>query len=141
MPRKLRIPKVRRWEFGEKHKTQLFTGHDMFLDAFREDLAAMRETWIERREELLAEFIARNPGSRPWAWWIWEAPQARRRRLGGTGTALAGTERTWMGTPGGYQADYAVTDPPAYETELKFLQRHGLLSSSELRALAAGGCP
>jgi hypothetical protein len=27
---------------------------------------------------ILAEWIAVHPGSRPWAWWRWDAPEARR---------------------------------------------------------------
>jgi hypothetical protein len=40
--------------------------------AFRDE-AARRRAWEEHREELIAEGKRRRPGSRPWAWWHYEA--------------------------------------------------------------------
>lgn len=35
---------------------------------------AVREYWQAYREDLLAEWVERNPGSRPPAWWRFDAP-------------------------------------------------------------------
>jgi len=44
-----------------------------------------RKTWRAIRDEILPEWIRQNPGKRPFAWWIYDAPE-QRQRLGGTGT-------------------------------------------------------
>jgi len=72
------------------------------LDAFllSDDEAA--KIWESVNDELLADFIRKNPGRRPWGWWRWTAPRAvvdpstprwiaermpePRKRLGGIGT-------------------------------------------------------
>ena len=70
--------------------------------------AAMRQVWLELRDELLAAWIAERPGTRPYAWWLFDEPRWRpedrperyrdlgawaaqwlaepRRRVGGIGT-------------------------------------------------------
>ncbi|MRR56121.1 MAG: hypothetical protein EG822_16750 [Deltaproteobacteria bacterium] len=75
------------------------------------DKGKLSELWGTHRDALLTEWIKNNPCSRPWYWWVEEAPkeiipgfenpedhslypeyyersayQARRERLGGTGT-------------------------------------------------------
>ena len=67
-----------------------------------------------------------GPGSRPWAWWQFEAPEPR---------PIVGQSK-WPG--------YTVTVPRqpwkwsvAYEPERAFLERHGLLSPEEITDLAA----
>lgn len=37
--------------------------------------------WEELRDELLNEWIMERPGTRPWGWWRYDAPE-RRRRIG-----------------------------------------------------------
>lgn len=54
-----------------------FTGY--FGDASDPQIEArMREDWETHREELVADWITSNPGSRPWAWWEFDAPEGRR---------------------------------------------------------------
>lgn len=38
---------------------------------------AAAELWAERREELMAAWALEHPGSRPWAWWTFTAPEPR----------------------------------------------------------------
>jgi hypothetical protein len=45
-----------------------------------------RELWRLCRDAVLPAWIAERPGTRPWAWWRFDAPEPARRRLGGTGT-------------------------------------------------------
>jgi hypothetical protein len=41
------------------------------------DEAAAREAWSIMRDELMAEWISAKPGTRPWAWWAYEATERR----------------------------------------------------------------
>jgi hypothetical protein len=101
----------------------------------------LHREWKRWREPLLAEWIARRPGTRPWAWWRYDAPEPERRRLGGKGIEMCeqylgytrafdfGIPRYW------HQIDPA--QPPLYESEAAYLQRHNLLTPSEARELTA----
>jgi len=97
--------------------------------------AELQRLWVAHREELLAEWILAQPGTRPWAWWRWDALSESRRRIGGTGTALLerpdGKHPVSFGTPNAYDDDYNVADPPKYESEREYLTRHGLLTKVE----------
>ena len=59
----------------------------------------LRRAWALHRDEILPDFIRKNPATRPWLWWKFDAPQepvkcwanmdikeAQRKRLGGKGT-------------------------------------------------------
>lgn len=45
----------------------------------------IKKTWKAIQDGFLAEWIQKKPGSRPWVWWRWDAPEPR-LRLGGVGT-------------------------------------------------------
>jgi hypothetical protein len=138
----------------------------------RRDEMTLRALWGEHRDEVLAEWIAEAPGTRPWAWWQLEAPEPR-RRLGGIGT------EKWVGLPAHapvyafgipaawtdewetrYYSGRAVDihgqpigqefrghdfrgvaidpdDPPRFESEAAYLDRHGLLAADERADLPA----
>lgn len=87
MPRVKRRTKRRRTGYTDAHIRQLLTGHEWFGDAFGRDdrgtldVDAMREAWEALRGELLPKWIAEHPGTRPYAWWVFDAPE-RRRRIG-----------------------------------------------------------
>ena len=42
-----------------------------------------RNLWSHHEAELLSVWIAKHPGSRPWAWWRFSAPEGRRQVAGG----------------------------------------------------------
>lgn len=147
---------------------------DGVLDAFtlahphaRQTLAA---AWKEGRDEVLPDWIAAHPGTRPHAWWVLDAPEPRRRRLGGIGTpsheVLADVETLCFGIPRdwvtawqeayyngrsrdvhgnrigteyseGHFTGRAIDrdDPPRFESEAAYLDRHGLLSAAERLAV------
>jgi hypothetical protein len=44
----------------------------------------VREAWGKVRGAIMKSWIAAHPCSRPWPWWVYNAPEPR-RRLGGTG--------------------------------------------------------
>lgn len=124
----------------------------------------LMELWEAHREALLAEWISENPCTRPHFWWKHDAPaelvpgcdgseffahQAHRRRIGGTGTPayevlalvpcfVCGLPESWLdewpGNPGrGELVDPA--DPPTFESQAVYLDRHGLLTTDEKRHL------
>ena len=121
--------------------------------------------WESVKTELIRDWISEKPCSRPWLWWDFDAPretlkcyisrnvkEAQRRRLGGTGTAdfeiLAYEPQFSFGIPASwiskreediYNLRGVAIDPenpPCYESEATFLDRHGLLTESEKRYLA-----
>lgn len=135
-------------EFSEGHREQLLTGRTFFcalpygdpwagaqiLDAqgrpwgrecpgrpFDELLA--REHWQLYRDELHADA---PPGTRPWAWWLFDAPEAR--HVVGTGAPACLYEHV----PGQPLRLGAI-----YESEAEYLARHGLLTAADRRAMVA----
>jgi hypothetical protein len=123
-------------KFTDEHKEALLTGFSFFggyAHIKDEDarLDAMHADWLLYRDELLPEFLRANPGQRPWSWWQWDAPDEVRRRLkGGHGTSLM-SKGLWFGCPRGFAQDYSIEDPPRYESERAYLERHNLLTEAE----------
>lgn len=103
------------------------------------------DAWREHGARLLSRFVKDHPGTRPWAWWLADAPEPR-RRLGGTGDPLR-FARLAFGVPDSWQtAAHAGScmatgtpvdprDPPRFESEATFLKRLGLLLKNESRYL------
>ena len=58
-------------------RQQLLTGHDFFGDGYMDDTERMRADWQRHRDELLSEWITSHPGSRPFGWWAFDAPERR----------------------------------------------------------------
>ena len=135
MPRVFRRAKRRSAGYDEHHVTHLLrgvylcTGH-AFATKPRDhsgdftDYDAMRVAWDILRADLLPKFIAENPGHRPFAWWRFDAPESR-RRLDGKPQPAASVERSF-GIPRG-------SSDAKYESEVDFLDRHGLLADAERR--------
>lgn len=104
-----------------------------------------RTLWNANRAELLAEWITDRPGSRPWAWWKWDAPEPRRRRLGGTGRPWASSLSfglpTYWRRAGEMETLLAAfepidpADPPTFESQAAYLDRLGLLVEGERERL------
>ncbi len=103
MPRKRRHPKTRRAEISTEMMNHL---SDREMDSkawifFQSDTDILA-AWNVAHDEILTEWIATDPGTRPSAWWKYAAPRQPlgtfeggyydgklpepRRRLGGTGT-------------------------------------------------------
>jgi hypothetical protein len=209
MPRKLRIAKPRYEDVNPFVVAYLQTGdhppdriapdqrHDMW-ECFKltgpRVRAALREVWREVADDLLDQWIAERPGTRPYGWWLFDAPRWRpedrpewchdvpegivrwiaepRRRVGGIGTPahevlniLAefafGMPIIWVtafdeayyngrardihdhpiGTdyPEGHFPGLAprADDPPRYEAQASYCDRHGVLRPDERRVLTA----
>ena len=139
-----------------------------------------KPAWEKVREEVMAAWIKKHPGTRCWAWWEIDAPRWERKfnswfdgtkpeprqRIGGTGTedyeALAYAPYFDKGIPTGWVSKFdeeyyngrrknihgdpiatehkegdfkgkAIdpNDPPQFESEAAYLQRHNLLTDAE----------
>jgi|ERR1035437_9785241 hypothetical protein len=123
------------------------------------DEAGVRKRWDACKDELLAQWRNTYPGTRPSHWWKWDAPRQStlatpepepeevevpaetpeplpegRKFLSGAGCpahmVLAFLPQYSMGLPVGW-VGVDPADLPKFESQAAFLQRHGLLSSSE----------
>ena len=155
MPRRRTRRKKIGVEFSKGHRHQLLTGHYyQFLTNYGpelndEILKIMRRDWIENRSQLLSEWIEKKPGTRPWAWWFFDAPAMRRcwkyetveDYLANKSDELLDLEKVlpelpdWARTPKkrNYFGMLAITPGlHVYESEEVFLKRHKLLRKKEL---------
>lgn len=169
MPYKKEIAKKRKlpeniWKFlNDEHPDP---GNDVDIFLLQED--GTRKLWDESKNEIMAAWIMKHPGTRPTLWWDFDAPRTLpgpRRRLGGIGTpgfeVLAHKPYFFKGLPvifisksqedfyNGRQVDIhgkkistynegdfkgvAIDsdDPPVFESETAYLQRHGFLTEAE----------
>lgn len=120
--------------------------------------------WREFSKIVLGLWITDWPGTRPPAWWKFDAPRMApgrwpaawllpepRQRLGGIGTAAfevlavvpafdRGIPDAWIGRDDGWQLSRELLDPddaPMFESEAAYLDRHGLFVRSERERLSA----
>jgi hypothetical protein len=111
---------------SERTREHLLTGQDWsVLDGPLLDDGALRLAWEQLRDELLAEHVAEHPGSRPWAWWRWDAPEPRRQVR--PGPEPIGPP-TWYGMPARYRG---IPPDDMYESERAYLTRLNLLRAGE----------
>lgn len=142
--------KVKRYRYYDAtHITQLCTGHCFFHgsgfgnELFGQcDQRAMREAWDKLKPTILPQFIALNPCRRPFAWWKYDSPKDEPlRRYTGTSPfdqddAPEHTQVVWFGKcPVLWQESF--DDPPVWETQAEYLQRHDLLTAAERTWLEA----
>lgn len=116
----------------------------------------VKTEWTLSRKKILGLWISRHPGTRPYAWWCFDAPETR-QRVGGTGTpkheilkyepaCVFGIPRYWITSqdigiltrPGCKGKALDTSDPPLYESQAAYLERHGLLSDREKAILPEG---
>jgi len=95
---------------------------------------ALRAAWESIAEEICDHWQADFPGTRPPCWWTYSAPEQSRRQLSGGGQPAwiefamvpffhCGLPQAWDG--------FKPDDPPTFESQASFLQRHGLLAKHE----------
>jgi len=64
--------------FGSDELPEVFTGQvGVIVLGHDADPALVRPLWEEHREEVLTEWIADWPSTRPCWWWAFDAPEAR----------------------------------------------------------------
>jgi hypothetical protein len=109
------------------------------LERFITSDAQLEAHWRAHRAALLVEWVQVRPGTRPWAWWQWDAPERRRRRLAGGGEPYAGDlayglPRYWT-TPAlaAHVSSLALdaANPPTFESEAAYLERQDGLTRDE----------
>lgn len=159
MPRPPRRSKSRRAGYDSQHVSHLLIGvavtpgSGFRLRGHETDWPAFRAAWDDLRDSLLPEFIAENPGRRPYAWWICDAPERRQRTDGiqhpfDNRLRKQRVEEMAAKHPEfreeAYKLHYGkpnaliVRDDfeAVYESEEDYLRRLGLLTPSEVEALA-----
>lgn len=93
--------------------------------------------WQALRSEMLAEFIARHPGYRPWSWWHLESRELRQRVDGGIHPCLADPSReSRYGLPRGVMGGIDDEWVALYESVPCYLKRLGLATKAELAFIA-----
>lgn len=142
MPRKLRKPKARIDDDQRTEKIIAWLANDPsvewceFAPCFPsdEELAAH---WKKHREAILKQYILKYPGTRPVAWWDHDAPEPR-KLIGGV--EFPEGYLVEKGAPGRAEWVEAVREdwknPATYEASVTYLDRLGLLTEAERRALA-----
>jgi hypothetical protein len=109
--------------------------------------AELEQCWERYGDEIVAEWVEQQPGSRPWGWWRFEAPEVRQRvdgvhpfddpsyqqeadryRRKGWIDLMATTFGVPKYQPGDWWAGFSRAE---YEDEWSYLDRHGLLTDQE----------
>ena len=109
---------------------------EVYLLSGNTDQLAAR--WNSQKEVILSEWIENYPGSRPWAWWMFDAQEGR-KRTGGKGQAINEKYPAWVeyldkGIPASWHW-IDRTDPPTFESQAAYLDRYGLLKQAEKKKL------
>ena len=126
-------------------------------DLFREGRPGIAELWRQYRADVLRGWLLRHPGTRPILWWKFDAPEPQRHRIGGVGTPLdqcfpghgqtlhCGLPVAWLSLdlaeyyrskwPPFLWAPIDEIDPPVFESQAAYLDRHALLTVVERRTL------
>jgi hypothetical protein len=149
-----RRPRLRRSnqriELGEHHREMLCTG-SLFFEAAEPEW--QRVAWAQYGSEITAQFIREHPGKRPWAWWIFDATELRRRltkprwkpdEMDTHHFAVAAREKMNPSAFDNEPCSFGLPRPfyqdsPFFESEAAYLERHGLLTAEEKTALAKQG--
>jgi hypothetical protein len=91
--------------------------------------------WADVEASLLPEFLKLHPCTRPWSWWRDAAPEPR-RRIGGSGRRERNASLEFGVPHDIWWKDVDPDNPPVYESQAAYLQRHGLLTEAEIKWLA-----
>jgi hypothetical protein len=107
----------------------------MLFRAHKPGSRAAEPLWRDHGEEILAEWVAEHPGTRPWGWWKFDATEPRPVVRG---TALVSDRRWWaerwrdqFGVPMFVQIRPRGAALPLVESEASYLQRLGLFAVGE----------
>ena len=105
--------------------------HGAYVEAvFMAGPSGARDLWAQHGAELLARWVAEHPGTRPWAWWCYSAPEGREQVLGRPimrGALQDQVDGEGLPVALGYFAHPAV----AFESQASLLRRLGLFLEGE----------
>jgi hypothetical protein len=99
-------------------------------------MARPRAAWDAHRDRIMGQWMRLYPGTRPFAWWLFEGgPKHGERR----------TTEHWTAEHERHRANWQKhgllhlhTTPATQEPEAEYLARHGLLTSKERELRSAG---
>ena len=134
MPRKTRR-KRRTNKYNEWHLHQLATGHCYIAGtAFDDDMEALQVAWEQLRDRFMEVWKAEFAGTRPHAWWKFDAPE-RRQRIDGNPHPFDNQERKDFQLRYGKPRMLVLTDDfmAEYEGQLEYLLRLGLIEPEEVK--------
>ena len=134
MPRKTRRKK-RTNKYNEWHLHQLATGHCYIAGtAFDDDMEAMQVAWEQLREPIMEVWKVEFAGTRPYAWWKFDAPEYR-QRIDRNPHPFDNPEREDMQLYFGKPRMMIGKDDfmAEYEGELEYLLRLGLIEPEEVK--------
>jgi hypothetical protein len=125
--RRHRLRRHRAIDLDDFTREILLTGFDPL--GILDDDDDARELWESHREQLLSDWIAEFPGSRPWGWWKFAAPEPMRRVLSGVPLCDEPDSPQWVRESISFGRCHVldekqVDDPPQYESEFDYLKRH-----------------
>jgi hypothetical protein len=125
--------RVARRELDVHHLCQLCLGHVFFRDTGFHDEVDMLAGWQQVGASLLAWHVEECPGSRPWAWWRFEAPEPRRLYTGKGHVCPVrqrhGAHADYFGAPHVYGCTECFIK--RYESQAAYLRRMKLLLPQE----------
>jgi hypothetical protein len=125
------------------HFYQSLSGTGFFPESRLTD-SALQELWQEWHTELLALHIGCFPGSRPYAWWNYEAPEPRQRidGLPHPFTDVRYPAHSKVLSYGKPRYLFVLGDEEEeFESQADYLKRLKLLTGEELRRLRAVALP
>src|SRR5262249_30919279 len=95
-----------------------------------------KQLWAENGQDIVKWWAGERPGTRPWCWWKYEAPEPR-KRVGGVGTARDDEYLPDFKLPAA-NAFVAVDpdDPPIFQSQAAYLERLGFFLPGEEKRLA-----
>jgi hypothetical protein len=117
-------------------------------------IPTIEDHWSRLGEAITAEWVQKHPGTRPSCWWDFSAPRwevqpdvcMARVKVGGSGTpahvAHPGWRMEWRdfayGIPKRWadDGDPVTANPPLFEAQASYLERHGLLLPGERKRLS-----
>jgi hypothetical protein len=112
--------------------------------AFSLPLGERQQLWNDHRAAVLDEWRDEHPGTRPWAWWAWDASEPRRAVAGAELLLPVSEPHDWewvwrenFGVPAFLQVRPPSARDPRIETQATYLARLDLLTTEERAALRA----
>jgi len=104
---------------------------------FSEFTSCTPENWEQFRDQVLHIWVHENPGTRPKAWWKYDAPTASRKLIKGTGKKYSALHndmnlRNNLGIPEAcWYQEIDLDNPPVYESQAEYLKHLDLLMLDE----------